>query len=96
VFEGVAVCTYGENQEFKKFVKLEGIGIDCNNYLLFLFMHMLTGKYPHLVASVGGKSPATTELSLSFNDVPVGESAVKWIHIVNTSPVSELSLIGFY
>ena len=27
VFEGVATCSYGENQQFKKSVKLEGIGI---------------------------------------------------------------------
>ena len=59
-------------------------------YYIYLSMFTLTGKYPHLVASVGGKSPATTELSLSFGDVPIGQSAVKWVHITNVSPVSKL------
>ena len=53
-----------------------------------MFTVMVTGKYPHLVASVGGRSPATTQLSVSFDDVPVGQSAVKWINITNISPVS--------
>lgn len=66
---------------------------------MLLLLHdvyiMLIGKYPHLVASVGGKSPATAELSLSFGNVPVGQSAVKWIHVTNISPVSRLFLIGY-
>ena len=53
-------------------------------------VYVFTGKYPHLVASVGGKSPATTEVSISFSNVPVGQSAVKWIHVTNISPVSKL------
>lgn len=86
MFEGVAICSYGEKQELKKSAKLEGIGTEyfciINNYLV------LIGKYPHLVASVGGKSPASTEVLLSFDDVPIGQTAVKWIHIANISPVS--------
>ena len=89
VFEGVAVCLYGEKQEFKKSVMLEGIGTD---YVITIDVYVvLLGKYPHLVASVAGKSPATTELSLSFGDVPVGQTAVKWIHLTNISPVSRCS-----
>jgi len=87
VVEGVAICSYGENREFKKSVKLEGIGSDSMISVL-MFTFMVTGKYPHLVASVGGKSPATTQLSVSFDDVPIGQSAVKWIYITNISPVS--------
>ena len=59
-----------------------------------MFMFTLTGKYPHLIASIGGKSLATAELSASFGDVPVGQSAVKWIHVTNISPVSKLFLSG--
>lgn len=55
---------------------------------------LIIGKYPHLVASVEGKSPASTEVSVSFGDVPIGQCAVKWIHVTNVSPVSELFLIN--
>ncbi|XP_065886516.1 cilia- and flagella-associated protein 65-like [Dysidea avara] len=71
VFEGAGVCYYGDSQNYKKPVKLEGIG-----------------KYPHLVVSTGGKSPPTTDLSLSFGDSPVGETVVKCLYITNVSSVS--------
>lgn len=38
VFEGVAVCSYGEKQEFKKSVMLEGIGTVAILILLLLLM----------------------------------------------------------
>ena len=88
VFEGNAVCYYGDSQNYKKSVKLEGIGnVMCVPGLLICYS---LGKYPHLVVSTGGKSPPSTNLSLSFGGSPIGETVVKCLHITNVSSVSKV------